>query len=61
MTKKKIFFGTDGIRGPANVGILTPDNIMRFGMAAGKYFLRAQHTQTLCYNRKGHKAVRLYD
>ena len=41
MTKKKFFFGTDGIRGPANVGILTPDNIMRFGMAAGKYFLRA--------------------
>ncbi|MDG1142004.1 MAG: phosphoglucosamine mutase [Hellea sp.] len=41
MTKKKNFFGTDGIRGPANVGILTPDNIMRFGMAAGKYFLRA--------------------
>ena len=41
MTKKKKFFGTDGIRGPANVGILTPDNIMRFGMAAGKYFLRA--------------------
>ena len=41
MTKNKNFFGTDGIRGPANVGILTPDNIMRFGMAAGKYFLRA--------------------
>ena len=40
MTKNKFFFGTDGIRGPANVGILTPDNIMRFGMAAGKYFLR---------------------
>ena len=40
MTKNKSFFGTDGIRGPANVGILTPDNIMRFGMAAGKYFLR---------------------
>ena len=40
MTENKYFFGTDGIRGPANVGILTPDNIMRFGMAAGKYFLR---------------------
>ena len=40
MTENKNFFGTDGIRGPANVGILTPDNIMRFGMAAGKYFLR---------------------
>jgi len=40
MAKNKFFFGTDGIRGPANVGVLTPDNVMRFGMAAGKYFLR---------------------
>ena len=40
MAKNKLFFGTDGIRGPANVGVLTPDNVMRFGMAAGKYFLR---------------------
>ena len=39
MAKNKLFFGTDGIRGPANVGVLTPDNVMRFGMAAGKYFL----------------------
>ena len=38
MTKKKQFFGTDGIRGRANVGKMTPDNVMRFGMAAGKYF-----------------------
>jgi len=38
MSKKKQFFGTDGIRGPANVGKMTPDNVMRFGMAAGKYF-----------------------
>jgi len=40
MAKNKLFFGTDGIRGPANVGVLTPDNVMRFGMAAGKYFIR---------------------
>jgi len=40
MAKNKLFFGTDGIRGPANLGVLTPDNVMRFGMAAGKYFLR---------------------
>jgi len=38
MTKKKQFFGTDGIRGQANIGKMTPDNVMRFGMAAGKYF-----------------------
>ena len=38
MAKKKQFFGTDGIRGQANIGKMTPDNVMRFGMAAGKYF-----------------------
>ena len=37
---KKKYFGTDGIRGKANVGALTPDNVMRLGMAAGKYFLQ---------------------
>lgn len=39
-TMKKQYFGTDGIRGKANVGTLTPDNVMRLGMAAGKYFLQ---------------------
>jgi len=38
MSKKKKVFGTDGIRGRANVGMITPDNIMRLGMAAGKFF-----------------------
>lgn len=38
MTKSRKYFGTDGIRGRANVSKLTPDNIMRLGMAAGKYF-----------------------
>ena len=37
---KKQYFGTDGVRGKANVGKLTPDNVMRLGMAAGKYFLK---------------------
>ncbi|WP_371396028.1 phosphoglucosamine mutase [Fretibacter rubidus] len=37
---KKNYFGTDGVRGKANVDKLTPDNVMRLGMAAGKYFLQ---------------------
>lgn len=37
---KKQYFGTDGVRGRANVDKLTPDNVMRLGMAAGKYFLK---------------------
>ena len=42
MSKKKQFFGTDGIRGCANVGKMTPDNVMRLGMAAGKYFRKGE-------------------
>jgi len=38
VTKTKKFFGTDGVRGRANKGKMTPDNVMRLGMAAGKYF-----------------------
>ena len=36
---KKKYFGTDGVRGRANKDKMTPDMIMRLGMAAGKYFL----------------------
>ena len=36
-------FGTDGIRARTNVEPLTPDTIMRVGMAAGARFLRGDH------------------
>jgi phosphoglucosamine mutase len=35
------FFGTDGIRGTANAGNVTPEMAMRLGMAAAAYFRRA--------------------
>ncbi|MGB3624226.1 MAG: phosphoglucosamine mutase [Henriciella sp.] len=34
------YFGTDGIRGTANLPPMTPEIAMRLGMAAGKYFRR---------------------
>jgi phosphoglucosamine mutase len=37
------YFGTDGIRGLANGGKLTPDLAMRVGMAAGLMFDRGEH------------------
>ncbi|MXO59822.1 phosphoglucosamine mutase [Altererythrobacter salegens] len=37
------FFGTDGIRGRANAGDLTPQLAMRVGQAAGRHFLRGAH------------------
>lgn len=36
MTRK--YFGTDGIRGPANSHPMTPEIVMRLGMAAASYF-----------------------
>ena len=37
----KKYFGTDGVRGLANSGAMEPQNVLRLGMAAGKYFMRA--------------------
>ncbi|MFU7527555.1 phosphoglucosamine mutase [Qipengyuania sp. ASV99] len=41
MTRK--FFGTDGIRGRTNSGVMTAATAMRVGQAAGNYFLRGGH------------------
>jgi len=42
MTEKSLgkFFGTDGIRGLANHDRMAPQNVLKLGMAAGRYFLR---------------------
>ena len=37
------YFGTDGIRGRANAGVLTAATAMRVGQAAGRHFLRGDH------------------
>lgn len=41
MTRK--FFGTDGIRGRTNAGVMTAATAMRVGQAAGNYFVRGKH------------------
>jgi len=37
------YFGTDGIRGKTNDGVMTAATAMRVGQAAGAYFLRGGH------------------
>ncbi|WP_095011850.1 phosphoglucosamine mutase [Tsuneonella mangrovi] len=37
------FFGTDGIRGRTNKGVMTAATAMRVGQAAGHHFLRGSH------------------
>jgi phosphoglucosamine mutase len=42
MSKRKLF-GTDGIRGTANVAPMTPEMALRLGQAAGLWFVRGDH------------------
>lgn len=37
------YFGTDGIRGRTNAGVMTAEIAMKVGMAAGTHFLRGDH------------------
>ncbi|MGB7372697.1 phosphoglucosamine mutase [Pontixanthobacter sp.] len=41
MTRK--FFGTDGIRGRTNNGVMTAEIAMKVGQAAGRHFMRGDH------------------
>ncbi len=45
MTKKpeRAIFGTDGVRGLANAGAMTPESILRLGMAVGRFFRNGEH------------------
>src|SRR5215469_12938891 len=44
MTKERIYFGTDGVRGRSNTPPMTTDIALRLGQAAGQVFLRGNHT-----------------
>ncbi|MCB2045995.1 MAG: phosphoglucosamine mutase [Novosphingobium sp.] len=37
------YFGTDGIRGRANDGVMSAETAMKVGQAAGRHFLRGDH------------------
>ncbi|MEM1410526.1 MAG: phosphoglucosamine mutase, partial [Pseudomonadota bacterium] len=41
--RERKVFGTDGVRGQSNSGALTPDGVMRLGVAAGQVFRRGEH------------------
>ena len=41
MTKK--YFGTDGVRGRANIDPVTPDIMLKLALAAGQYFQTGDH------------------
>ncbi|MCC6913680.1 MAG: phosphoglucosamine mutase [Rhodospirillaceae bacterium] len=41
------FFGTDGVRGRANVEPMTPETAMKLGMAAGRHFTQGDRRHTV--------------
>lgn len=43
MSNKRQFFGTDGVRGKANIHPMTAEFALKLGMAAGAYCLRGDH------------------
>ncbi len=43
MTKERMYFGTDGIRGKANTPPMTTDVALRLGQAAGQIFMRGDY------------------
>jgi phosphoglucosamine mutase len=43
MSEQKRFFGTDGIRGTSNKGIMTVETATKLGQAAGSIFTRGTH------------------
>jgi phosphoglucosamine mutase len=47
MTDTRQFFGTDGVRGQANVWPITPDMIMKIAMAATLKFTRGNHRHSV--------------
>ena len=50
------YFGTDGIRGRANDGVLDAATAMKVGQAAGRHFLRGTHKHRIiigkCFRRR---------
>ncbi len=40
---ERTIFGTDGVRGLANAGAMTPESILKLGMAVGRYFRNGEH------------------
>lgn len=41
------YFGTDGVRGTANIDPITPGTVLRLAMAAGQRFRRGSHRHTV--------------
>lgn len=55
------YFGTDGIRGRVNFGKMTPDQIMRVGLAAGQEFRRGDHVHRVVIGKDTRRSGYMYE
>ena len=56
----KKYFGTDGIRGKVNQGVINGEKFFKFGLAAGTYFTNPKKNKTYCSDCKRYSFIRLY-
>lgn len=55
------YFGTDGIRGQVNKGLLTPDMALRVGLAAGKHFIRGDHVHRVVIGKDTRRSCYMFE
>lgn len=55
------YFGTDGIRGEVNKGCMTPDVIMKVGLAAGRAFIRGDHVHRVVIGKDTRRSGYMYE
>ena len=48
----KKYFGTDGIRGKVNQGLINGEKFFKFGLAAGTYFTNPKKTKPYLFLAK---------
>jgi len=55
------YFGTDGIRGRVNEGLMTPDIAMRVGLAAGRAFIRGDHVHRVVIGKDTRRSGYMFE
>ncbi|MCJ9427605.1 phosphoglucosamine mutase [Kordiimonas marina] len=55
------YFGTDGIRGRVNEGLMTPDIAMRVGLAAGRAFIRGEHVHRVVIGKDTRRSGYMFE
>ncbi|TNE61863.1 MAG: phosphoglucosamine mutase [Alphaproteobacteria bacterium] len=55
------YFGTDGIRGRVNQGLMTPDIAMRVGLAAGRAFIRGDHVHRVVIGKDTRRSGYMFE